>query len=134
MQKNKRDIERVKMIQTWICDIDTGTKEEQLKLIQNAPLKPPYVVESVHGFHLYYLAHDPLDREQYTEGNLGLKDYYNGDIKVCKDVARVLRIPGFYHMKGEPTMVEFRTDLSSFLPYTVEEMYKNFPKKEEIKP
>ena len=134
MQKGRRDIESVKMIQTWICDIDTGTKEEQLKLIQNAPLKPTYVNESVHGFHLYYLASDPLTREQYTEGNLGLKDYYNGDIKVCKDVARVLRIPWFMHMKGEPTMVDFRTDLSSFLPYTVEEIYSNFPKKEEVKP
>jgi hypothetical protein len=38
----------VKKIQTWICDIDDGTKEEQLKLIENAPLTPSLVVESVH--------------------------------------------------------------------------------------
>ena len=134
MERGKRDAASVKMIQTWITDIDSWAKEKQLKLIQNAPLKPTYVNESVHWFHIFYLASDPLTREQYTEGNLGLKDYYNGDIKVCKDVARVLRIPWFMHMKGEPTMVDFRTDLSSFLPYTVEEIYSNFPKKEEVKP
>ena len=133
MEKWKRDAESVKLIQTWICDIDTGTKEEQLKLIQNAPLKPSYVNESVHWFHIFYLADNPLEKEQFVEGNLGLKDYYNGDIKVCKDIARVLRIPWFMHMKGEPTMVDFRVDLSWFLPYTVEEMYKNFPKKMEVK-
>lgn len=48
MEKGKRDKESVKAIQTWICDIDTGTKQEQLKLIENAPLKPTFVVESVH--------------------------------------------------------------------------------------
>jgi hypothetical protein len=48
MEKGKRDKASVKLIQTWICDIDTGTKEEQLELINNAPLKPSLVVESVH--------------------------------------------------------------------------------------
>jgi hypothetical protein len=43
-----RNRESIKAIQTWICDIDTGTKEEQLELIKNAPLKPSLVVESNH--------------------------------------------------------------------------------------
>ena len=66
MEKWKRDAESVKLIQTWICDIDTGTKEEQLKLIQNAPLKPSYVNESVHWFHIFYLADNPLEKEQFV--------------------------------------------------------------------
>lgn len=135
MEEGKRDAASVKMIQTWITDIDDWDKASQLKMIQNAPLKPTFVVESVHGFHLYYLADNPLDKDQYTEGNLGLKDYYNGDVKVCKDTARVLRIPWFYHMKGKPEMVKFRMDLSSGWIYTFEDMLKNFPKKpEEVKP
>lgn len=134
MEKWKRDAESVKLIQTWICDIDTSSKTDQLKLIQNAPLKPSYVNESVHWFHIFYLADNPLNKDQFIEGNLWLKDYYNGDVKVCKDTARVLRIPWFYHMKWEPTMVDFRVDLSWFSYYTVEEMFKNFPKKEEFIP
>lgn len=134
MEKGKRDAASVKMIQTWIADIDDCNKEQQLKLIQNAPLKPTFVVESVHGFHLYYFADNPLNKEQFMEGNFWLRDYYNGDIKVCKDTARVLRIPGFMHMKAEPQMIKFRMDLSSGWIYTYEEMLQAFPKKpEEVK-
>ena len=69
MEKGKRDAASVKIIQTWIADIDDCNKEQQLKLIQNAPLKPTFVVESVHGFHLYYFADNPLNKEQFMEGN-----------------------------------------------------------------
>lgn len=131
MKTGKRNAESVEFIQTWICDIDSGSKAEQLKLIENAPLKPTFVVESVHGFHLYYFAENHLTKEQFEEGNLWLMEYYHWDIKVCKDIARVLRIPWFYHMKWEPVMVEFRKDLSGFSFYSVEEMTKAFPKKEE---
>lgn len=134
MESWKRDKASVKMIQTWICDIDEWTKYEQLKLIENAPLKPTFVVESVHGFHLYYLAKQPLTQEQFEEWNLGLMEYYHWDVKVCKDIARVLRIPWFYHMKWEPVMVEWRKDLSWWALYSIEEITKSFPKKEEEKP
>lgn len=140
MESWKRDKASVKFIQTWICDIDSWTKEEQTDLINKAPLKPTFVVESVHGFHLYYMAEEHLTQEQFEEWNLWLMEYYHWDVKVCKDIARVLRIPWYYHMKWEPVMVEWRKDLSSWGLYSVEEMKKNFPKKEieqpkvEIKP
>ena len=65
MEKGKRNMDSVKAIQTWICDIDTGSKEEQLELIKNAKLQPSLVVESNHGFHLYYLADSNLTREEF---------------------------------------------------------------------
>jgi hypothetical protein len=40
-------------------------KEKQLNLIKNAKLKPSLVVESVHGFHLYYLADKELSELEY---------------------------------------------------------------------
>lgn len=134
MKEWKRDKESVLKIQTWICDIDDWTKWQQLELINTAPLQPTFVVESVHGFHLYYLSDEELTDEQYADGNLGLKEYYNWDVKVCKDKARVLRLPWFYHMKWEPVMVEWRKDLSSWAIYSVNEMLRAFPKKEEDKP
>ena len=134
MEKWKRNRDSIKAIQTWICDIDTGTKEEQLELIKNAPLKPSLVVESNHWFHLYYLADKDLTEEEFEKWNLGLREYYNGDIKVVKDIARVLRIPWYYHMKWEKYMVNYRTDLSSKEKYSYEDMIKSFPKIEEDKP
>lgn len=133
MESWKRNRESVKTIQTRICDIDTWDKEQQLELIKNAPLKPSLVVESNHGFHLYYLANKELTEEEFEKGNIGLKDYYNWDIKVCRDTARVLRIPWYYHMKGDKFMVEYRKDLGCKDRYSYEEMIKAFPSKEEPK-
>ena len=134
MEEWKRDKASVKSIQTWICDIDSWTKEEQLDLIWNAPLTPSLVVESVHGFHLYYLADNPLTEEQFTNWNRWLKNYYNWDAKVCSDTARVLRIPWFYHQKWEKVMVEYRDDLSCGMLYSVEEMTNAFPNQTETNP
>lgn len=131
MEEWKRNRESVKAIQTWICDIDTGTKEEQLELINKAPLKPSLVVESNHWFHLYYLADKDLTEEEFEKWNLGLKEYYNWDIKVCKDTARVLRIPWYYHMKWEAYMVNYRKDLGTKERYTLEQITKAYPYEEE---
>lgn len=134
MEAWKRNKESVKVIITWICDIDEWTKEEQLELIKNAPLPPSLVVESVHGFHLYYLADKELTEEEYCNGNRWLRNYYHGDPKVCKDTARVLRIPWFYHQKGEKVMVEYRDDLSMKFKYSVEYMNEAFPNQVENMP
>ena len=131
MENWKRDKASVKFIQTWICDIDTGTKEEQTKLIENAPLSPTYVNESVHGFHIFYLAEKHLTEQEFTNGNTGLANYYHGDMKVVKDTARVLRIPWFYHMKWEPELVKYRDDLSCGYRYSTDQMLLAFPFQDE---
>lgn len=134
MESWKRNRESVKFIQTWICDIDSWTKQEQLELINKTPLKPSLVVESVHWFHLYYLADNELTETEYENWNRWLKNYYNGDPKVCKDTARVLRIPWYYHMKGEPILEKYREDLSWYELYSVKEMDKAFPNQTDTTP
>lgn len=133
MQDGKRNKDAVSSIQTWITDIDEWDKGLQLELINKAPLKPTFVNESVHGFHLFYISTEPLTIEQFTEWNQWLRDYYNWDQKVVKDTARVLRVPWFLHCKWEPTLVQFREDLSSWDIYSYDEIVKAFPKKEEEK-
>lgn len=135
MNEWKRSKDDVKFIQTWICDIDEWTKEEQLELIENAPLTPSLVVESVHGFHLYYLAKKNLTTDEYTAGNMWLMHYYHWDVKVVKDTARVLRLPWFLHQKGTPVKIKYRDDLSCGEHYSSEQMMLAFPfQKEEEKP
>lgn len=133
MQKGKRDAASVTKIQTRICDIDSGSKAEQQKLIEDAPIIPSFVVESVHGFHIYYLAVEGLTKEEYERGNLWLMQYYHWDIKVCKDIARVLRIPGYYHCKGEKQLVVLRDDLFCWKSYSYDQMLLAFPYTEEEK-
>lgn len=131
MEAGKRDKESVKFIQTWITDIDEWDKSLQLELIDKAPLKPTFVNESVHWFHLFYLATDHLTVEDYIEWNQWLRDYYNWDQKVVKDTARVLRLPWFMHYKAEPVMVRWRKDLSSWMLYSPTEIFTAFPKEEK---
>lgn len=134
MEDGKRDKESVKFIQTWITDIDEWSKEIQLGLIDKAPLKPTFVNESVHWFHLFYLATDHLTVEDYIEWNQWLRDYYNWDQKVVKDTARVLRLPWFLHYKADPVMVRWRKDLSCWMLYSQDEILTAFPKEiKEIK-
>ena len=133
MNEWKRSKEDVKFIQTWICDIDTWTKEEQLELIEKAPLQPSLVVESVHWFHLYYLAKKKLTEEEYTAWNMWLMNYYHWDIKVVKDTARVLRLPWFMHCKGKPTKILYRYDMGVWEHYTCEQMLLAFPFQDEKK-
>ena len=134
MESWKRNRESVKFIQTWICDIDDMDKEKQLNLIKNAKLKPSLVVESVHWFHLYYLADRELTKEEYENWNRWLKNYYWWDPKVCKDTARVLRIPWYYHMKWEPQLELYREDLSWFELHSVEDMERAFPDQSDTTP
>ena len=134
MESWKRNADSVKKIQTWICDIDDMDKEKQLNLIKNAKLKPSLVVESVHWFHLYYLADRELTKEEYENWNRWLKNYYWWDPKVCKDTARVLRIPWYYHMKWEPQLELYREDLSWFELHSVEDMERAFPDQSDTTP
>lgn len=134
MEAGKRDKESVKFIQTWITDIDEWDKSSQLELINNAPLKPTFVNESVHWFHLFYLATDHITIEEFIEWNQWLRDYYNWDQKVVKDIARVLRLPWFLHYKADPIMVRWRKDLSCWMLYSQNEILTAFPKEiKEIK-
>lgn len=64
---------------------------------------PRIVVESSPGkWHAYWPIEDcTLDQFKPAQRRLSLQ--FNGDKAVC-DLARVMRIPGFFHQKGEPFM------------------------------
>lgn len=128
-QRNKNIVWK---INSWIVDIDTGSKEDQMKLIEEAPLLPSMIIESNKWYHLYYFAED-WDVETYSTINAGLCEYYHWDKKVIKDTARVLRIPWFYHMKDMEHPFEVKEIECNGAKYTKEMMMKYFPYVEEVK-
>lgn len=71
-------------------------------ILENSP--PPHiVVESSPGkWHVYWLTND-TEREEFKVRQQALAEKFGTDPAVC-DLARVMRIPGFYHQKGEPFM------------------------------
>lgn len=68
-------------------------------------LAPSHIVESSPGkHHCYWFLADELPLNQFTAIQKKLASMLGGDLKVC-DLPRVLRVPGFHHMKGAPFLV-----------------------------
>lgn len=90
----------VRTVRALFLDLDGAPLEPVL----DGPLPPHAIVESSAGrFHAYWLATGvPLAEFPALQGAVASR--FNGDPKV-KDLPRVMRLPGFLHLKGEP----FRT-------------------------
>lgn len=97
------------------------------------PLAPSMEVRTPGGHHLYWLPTTPMpcpSAERRAEHEAEVKGVaqallpYGGDLKAC-DVARVLRVPGFYHHKAEPRLVELVHN--SGPRYAREEVVAAFP-------
>ncbi|MBF0371588.1 MAG: primase C-terminal domain-containing protein [Magnetococcales bacterium] len=96
--RKKGNITKVRAV---FVDLDGAPLEP----VQNAPLKPHIVVESSQGkYHAYWLV-DSIRLEEFTLIQTALAQRFEGDSKV-KDLPRVMRLPGFYHRKGEPFLVK----------------------------
>lgn len=64
---------------------------------------PRIVVESSPGkWHTYWPIED-CALDQFKPAQQRLSRQFNGDKAVC-DLARVMRLPGFFHQKAEPFM------------------------------
>jgi len=91
------------------------------------PLEPHAVVESSPGkFHVYWLV-DGLSREDFAGVMARLVRDWGSDPN-AKDLARVLRLPGFWHLKdpAQPFQVRIVT-LEESLPYSADAILQAFP-------
>lgn len=97
--ENRRRAINIKKINYWACDIDEGSKEEQLERINSLILKPTMIIESKKGYHCYWQSENAT-LENYREITQGIIAKLNAD-KHCTDPVRLLRVPYFYHMKDK---------------------------------
>lgn len=68
-------------------------------------LPPSIVVQSKAGLHVYWTIDDGDDVAAFKPAQLRLIQHYQSD-PVIHDLPRVLRVPGYYHCKAAPFMVE----------------------------
>ena len=97
------DAKSIKRINSHFVDLDKGTHEEQLERIQAFPLEPSLIVKTKHGFHAYWLM-SQADISMFSHVQKQLVKQFDGDY-ACVDLPRVLRLPGFYHHKQEPFLI-----------------------------
>ena len=102
----------VRTLRAWWADVDLKGAREPLDL-DRLPLRPSMVIQTPGGWHLYWLAQTPIpcdgeackiEHEAEVKAIARALAAFGGDLKAC-DVARVLRVPGFLHLKAEPAPV-----------------------------
>jgi hypothetical protein len=113
-------------VNAWFFEIDDIPIEEQWEKIESGPFMPSLIVQTRKSLHCYFLAKNATI-ENFRNIQKGLIQYYGAD-RACKDITRVLRIPGFYHMKADPVKVKIVHDEGNY--YSEEDMLKEFPFKE----
>ena len=111
-----RKTENITKVRALFADLDGSPLTPILK----AKPEPHMIIESSKGkYHAYWLVDDcPLDKFSMYQKAIAKK--FNSDPKVC-DLPRVMRLPGFYHCKGEPYPVKVKWN-NSRSPYFLKEV------------
>lgn len=122
--KKQRRKENCVGVNAWFVEIDDVSKEEQWGRLFGSPLIPSLIVESANSYHAYWLAKGGTI-ENHRQIVINLIEFFGGD-HACKDINRVLRIPGFYHNKKEPYLVKLVHETPE-RTYSEAEMLEAFP-------
>jgi len=116
----KREAENIRSVRVLFVDLDHAPLEPVLA----GPLAPHIITETSPGRHhaFWRVADCPLD--DFVRLQTALCNRFNGDTNIL-DVARCVRLPGFYHHKGEPFLSRI-VSLRDALPYTYAEILEAF--------
>ena len=115
-------------VNAQFVEMDNQSFEEQMKRIESFSLKPSFIIKTRKSYHVYWLV-DRADVEKFRKIQKQLVKFFDGD-PACTNLARCMRLPGFFHCKQEPVMVE----CIEFHPerrYTQEQMEEVLPVAEE---
>ena len=116
-----RSNENVVKVRAYFADFDGQP------LPKTWPLEPSAIVESSEGrFHAYWLvASAPLDNVNFNATQEAIARAVGSQIADCKGLARVMRLPGFQHLKHEPFTSRLMTAPGTV--YDVADVRRAFP-------
>ena len=91
------------------------------------PIEPTIIVESSKGKYHYYWVKDYVSKFSFDTFKGVMRRFIQdwGHDKNASDVARVLRVPGFYHCKAEPFMTRVAGGSGKLV--SLSELLKAFP-------
>lgn len=88
-----------------LLDLDDFDAGQQLGRVLSCPTPPHIIVHTSPGkVQCWWKVTAHADKQLYTDNQRRLIGEYNGDVQFI-DAAHTARLPGFYHWKGEPTLV-----------------------------
>ena len=102
--------------------------DEVRRRIDEAALPAPsMIVNSGHGFHCYWLLDEPLiDLDLWSRHQQALIDELGSD-PCIKDAARIMRLPGFLNVKGDPVVCDI-VDCDPARQYPLDEFPRSAPR------
>lgn len=124
-----RSNDNILYINYWYAEMDGGDKADQLNRIRQLQIYPSMVIESKNGYHIYFKAQDAT-KENYKTIQDGIGKQIGGDPQV-RDLARILRSPGFYHWKDKNDPFYVKEIMRFDVSYREKEMLYFFPLKQE---
>lgn len=118
-------------INAQFVECDDLSFEEQFAKIETFPIEPSIIVKTRKSLHTYWLMKN-ADVGSFRKVQRQLIAQFHGD-RACINESRVLRLPGFYHCKQEPVMVEC-VKFNPELRYTQKELSAALPEVEDDVP
>lgn len=105
MDGNGREIANVAAIRCQTIDLDNLSAQQNYERATQFNPPPSFAVQSSPGrWHVYWQTQQHKDRDSFTLLQRKLAQHFDGDKKIS-DPSRVLRLPGFYHLKSNPHLV-----------------------------
>lgn len=126
-RRGTADLESVRTYYADLDDLDADGKFETFGRLLGSELPPSCIVESKNGLHVYWFAHEGEDHATYSEIEHGIQRFWNACPRAL-DSARVLRAPGFPHLKDPADPFDVQViHLNEELRYVAGELASAFP-------
>jgi hypothetical protein len=118
--------ENLRLINAWAVDMDEGTKEQMHAKLQRSPLVPSVIVETKRGYQAYWLATDGKAEHWNAIVLERLVPFFGSDAN-ARDLCRILRVPGFLHLKDPSDPFKIRTVWKHWVRYSERQIADAFP-------
>jgi len=117
---NGRKKDNILSVRAFFVDLDGSSLDPVL----NAPIKPHIIVESSPGrFHAYWIV-EGIPLNDFSRVQKELAKRFDGDPAV-NDLSRVMRLPGFYHLKSSPKLTKIIQENKN-PPYNLDDFLISF--------
>lgn len=118
--------EHIKRINAWAIDMDEGTKAQMHAKLTASPLIPSLIVETKRGFQAYWCARDGVAEHWNAIVLERLVAHYGAD-RNARDLCRILRAPGFLHLKDPADPFRCRVVWQHVVSYHERQMAEHWP-------
>lgn len=117
--------ENLTRINAWAVDMDEGTKQQMHDKLQRSPLVPSIIVETKRGYQAYWCAIDGKADHWNAIVLERLVPHFGSDAN-ARDLCRILRVPGFLHLKDPSDPFKIRKVWEHRVHYTERQIAEAF--------